>query len=362
MWDKGELLPPEKGQVAWINTAAKRILAKFDVPEGKDGGIVEFTAWQREKDRLEFFYATADDRQVSLKTKKKDPASMRTAHDKFMKDYRGHGIAVDWIEIEGPFADETCDGAAGEQPWPPESFQKLFGDLPIQPWTKESGLRPPAPLNRPDLTANKWGLREAFQLPPDMMMVVARQPRKDAERLLRSFMKRAYRRTPEESEVQRCLAFALDAIDDNACFQDAMRLAYKAALCSPDFLYLQENPGRLDSKALASRLSYLLWRSLPDDELMRVAAAGELLTDAGLRRQFDRMLHDTKVEAFRPRTSPDSGSTYGTFMIRRQTDICSRNTSPIVSWSILAWRKQKQHSWKCFAKICPRRQLSIPSF
>ncbi len=315
LWDRGELLPPEKGQVAWVNTAAKRILGKFDVPEGKDGGIVEFTAWQRENELLEFFYATADDRQVSLKTKKKDAKSKREAHEEFMKDYRGHGIAVDWFEIEGPFADESCariggtlppseedesrrQDAANTQSWPSESYRRMFGDLPMRQWTEQSGLRPPEPLNRPDLTANKRGLREAFQLPPEMMMVASQQPHVDAERLLRSFMKRAYRSTPEESEIKRCLAFATEAINDKACFQDAMRLAFKAALCSPDFLYMQEMPGQLDGHALASRLSYLLWRSLPDDELLKSAESGELLSNAEIRRQFDRMLLDPKSWRF----------------------------------------------------------------
>ncbi len=341
LWDKGELLPPEEGQVAWILTAAKRVLAKFDVPEGENGGVVEFTAWQRENELLDFFCATMDDRQVSLKTKRKDPKSKREAHEKFMETYRGHGIAVAWFEIEGPFADESCHGGAENQTWPSESYRRLFGELPMRKWTENSGLRPPEPLNRPDLTANKRGLRETFQLPPDMMMVVSEHPLEDAERLLRSFMKQAYRRTPEESEVQRCLAFAKGAINDKACFQDAMRLAYKAALCSPDFLYFNETEPtalvagphnhapaaiavgshaptgdapvdshapaasavgsqwmRLDGDALAARLSYLLWRSLPDEELTAAASSGELLTDAGLKRQFDRMLGDPKSQRF----------------------------------------------------------------
>ncbi len=298
LWDKGKLLKPEKGQVAWVNTAAKRILAKFDVPEGEDGGIVEFTAWQGQDELLEFFYATADDRQVSNKTKKKDPKSQREAHEDFMKTYRGHGIAVDWFEIEGPYATEACKGDAKGQPWPSESYRTLFGQLPMKPWTKASGLLPPQPLNLPDLTANKRGLRESFQLPPDMMMVVSKKPRKDAEALLRSFMNRAYRRVPEESEVQRCLAFAVDAIERKACFQDAMRLAYKAVLCSPDFLYLPESPGKLDGYAIASRLSYLLWRSMPDETLMEAAKSGELLTDEGLKRHLSRMLGDPKSQRF----------------------------------------------------------------
>jgi len=298
LWAKGKLLPPEKGQIAWIMTSAKRILAKFDVPESEDGGVVEFTAWQHEGEGLDFFCATMDDRRVSHRTEKKDPKSQREAHESFLKEYRGHGIAVDWFEIEGPFADESCQGNSDNQRWPSESYRRLLGELPIQPWTKGSGLRPPEPLNLPDLTANKRGLREAFQLPSEMVMVVSKEPHKDAERLLRGFMKRAYRRPPEESEVQRCLAFATEAIDDKACFQDAMRLAFKAVLCSPDFLYLQEQTGKLDGEALASRLSYLLWRSLPDSELIASAQSGALLTDAGLKQQFDRMLRDPKSKRF----------------------------------------------------------------
>ncbi len=298
LWDHGELLPPEKGQVAWITTAAKRVLAKFDVPEADEGGVVEFTAWQHEGELIDFFCATLDDRMVSFRTETKDAKTMREAHEGFMKEYRGHGIAVDWFEIEGPFAEETCVGAAEDQTWPSASYRQLFGDLPIAPWSSSSGLKPPEPLNLPDLTANKHGLRETFQLPPDQVMVVSKEPRIDAERLLRRFMERAYRRPPEASEVQRCLAFAIEAIDDKACFQDAMRLAYKAVLCSPDFLYLQEVPGTLDGDALAARLSYTLWRSLPDQALLESAESGRLLTDEGLKHQFARLLRDPKFQRF----------------------------------------------------------------
>ena len=300
LWDQGKLLPPEQGQVAWVNTAAKRILATFDVPGDEDGGIIEFTAWQNEDENLEFFCATLDDRSISRNPKgsANNPRLQRAAHDEAMKSYRGHGIAVDWFEIEGPFANESCNGTPDRQSWPSESYRRLFDNLPMKPWTQASGLRPPETLNLPDWTANKNGLRDAFQLPPDMMMVVSKEPRQDAERLLRRFMLQAYRRPVEETEVERCLAFALEAIDDRACFQDAMRLAYKAVLCSPDFLYLRETPGKLDGYALAARLSYLFWRSMPDAELITTAQSGELLTDAGLKQQFDRMLRDPKARRF----------------------------------------------------------------
>ncbi len=297
LWDKGEWKQPEEGQVAWINTAAKRILGKFDVPDAAEGGVVEFTAWQNENELLEFFYATADDRQVSLKTKNKDPKSLAEAHQQFLTTYRGHAISVDWFEIDGPYSSEACQPET-DADWPSESFRTLFGDLPLRPWTTSSGLRQPESLNLPDLTANTFGLRESFQLPPDMLMVVSREPKEDAEGLLRTFMTRAYRRPPEESEVRRCLRFAIESIEQDACFQDAMRLAYKAALCSPDFLYFRESPGKLDGYAVASRLSYLLWRSMPDPALLDAAQSGELLTDKGLAFHFNRMLADGKSARF----------------------------------------------------------------
>ena len=281
-YDNGELSDPERGHVALINTSAKRILGEFDLPEGPEGGVVEFVAWQHQDENLDFFCASLDD--FDFPNKKKNP----------MGPLEKDGIGIDWFEIEGPFANPDC--VEGE--WPPESYRRLFGNLPTEPWTKESGLKPPQALNRPDLTANKFGLRETFQLPPEMMMVVSETPAEDAERLLRAFMERAYRRPPEDSEVSRCLGFALEAIKENACFQDALRPAYKAVLCSPDFLYFQEKAGHLDNFAVAARLSYLLWRSMPDIELVQSAADGKLSSDAGLESEFTRMLADPRADRF----------------------------------------------------------------
>ncbi|MEM1441703.1 MAG: DUF1592 domain-containing protein [Verrucomicrobiota bacterium] len=284
LYDHGELKAPERGQVASITTAAKRLLGRFDVPEGPDGGITEFVAWQGQDELLEFYCESLDDRDF----KRDQPKS----------PYRGDGVAIDWFEIEGPFSSPDCEHDSNSEEWPSASYRSLFGDLAMAPWTEESGLKPPQPLNLPDLTANKRGLRETFQLPPEMMMVVSDDPLEDAERLLRDFMLRAYRRPPEESEVERCLAFAREGIGEKMCFQDAMRPAFKAALCSPDFLYLREGNGALDSFALASRLSYLFWRSQPDADLLEAAGKGLLETEEGLRAEFDRMLNDPKSERF----------------------------------------------------------------
>ncbi len=77
-----------------------------------------------------------------------------------------------------------------------------------------------------------------------------------------------------------------------------MRRAYQAALCSPDFLYLIEPSGGLDDHALACRLSYFFWRSMPDAALMKRADSGTLHQPEILRAEVDRLLNDPKSSRF----------------------------------------------------------------
>ena len=81
-------------------------------------------------------------------------------------------------------------------------------------------------------------------------------------------------------------------------FQRAMRDAYAAILCSPQFLYLEKRAGRLDDHDIATRLSIFLWSSMPDETLFRLAEAGHLSDPAERRRQVARMLDDPKAAAF----------------------------------------------------------------
>lgn len=78
----------------------------------------------------------------------------------------------------------------------------------------------------------------------------------------------------------------------------AMQDGYAAVLCSPQFLYLKEKPGPLDDFAIASRLSYFLWSSMPDAKLFELARAGKLHEPSELDRQIERMLKDPKAAAF----------------------------------------------------------------
>src|SRR6185436_14026210 len=128
--------------------------------------------------------------------------------------------------------------------------------------------------------------------------VISKKPMADAERLLREFISHAYRSPKHESEVMRFLPVVQSALKMGNNFTDAMIAGYTAVLCSPEFVYLEEKPGRLDDYALAARLSFFLWNSPPDDELRRCAAQQELHRPGVLRAQTDRLLNDAKSRRF----------------------------------------------------------------
>ncbi len=79
---------------------------------------------------------------------------------------------------------------------------------------------------------------------------------------------------------------------------EALQLGFQAILCSAAFLHLHEGTGKLDDYALASRLSYFFWSSMPDQTLIQLAATGKLHEPATLAAQVDRMLADPKSHRF----------------------------------------------------------------
>ena len=121
--------------------------------------------------------------------------------------------------------------------------------------------------------------------------------------IVEGFATRAFRRPAEKSTVDRLTGMALNRTgEEDAKFVDGVKLAVTAALTSPRFLFRSEvqadpdDPGKVvavDEFALASRLSYFLWSSAPDEELSALAARGHLRQN--LRAQVDRMLADRKA-------------------------------------------------------------------
>ena len=186
----------------------------------------------------------------------------QTVHKIGADKYKGPGLAVQWVEVEGPLHDT----------WPPESHRRIFGDLPQKP----------APVFN---NSNR-------------VEVVSDNPEADAERILRDFARRAFRRSVTDDDVKPFLALVKAKLAAKQSFEQAVRVGLKAVLVSPDFLFLREKPGKLDDFALASRLSYFLWSSMPDEELLTLAEQGKLTQPETLRGQVERMLKHPKAAAF----------------------------------------------------------------
>lgn len=195
-------------------------------------------------------------------------------------DFKGPGLAVDWIELEGPL-----DAGVG--------YARLFGDLPQVPSRYLADTLAGKPV-RDDW--KKWSVPGEFTKYP--LSPVSTNAKPDAERLLRAFLPRAFRRPVSDETAAHFIRFAHAQLDAGETFGDAMRAAYKAALCSPHFLLYVEKPGRLDDFAVAARLARLFWNSLPDDELTALATKGELTKPATLRAQTERLLRDAKARRF----------------------------------------------------------------
>ena len=137
--------------------------------------------------------------------------------------------------------------------------------------------------------------REILACTPDIPQI--EQTREVLTRLLR----RGYRRPPQTEEVEELTAFVGAVQAAGEPWEAAIQEAIKVILCSPKFLFrleLDDRPDRaepypIDPFHLASRLSYFLWSSMPDDELLDLAAREEL--DANLEPQIERMLADPKA-------------------------------------------------------------------
>ena len=189
------------------------------------------------------------------------------------------GVVFRWMEVEGPIYDQ----------WPPAGHKLLFGDLPMV--NRKVLAKPDNPSH-----TNKFGQRRFKKAPG--VEVLSKQPMADAERLLRNFIRQAYRTPTDDQEVKRFLPVVKNALKLGNNFTEAMIAAYTAVLCSPEFLYLEEKPGRLGEFEMASRLSFFLWNSPPDNELRCCAEKQELRKPQVLRAQTERLLADPKSRRF----------------------------------------------------------------
>ncbi len=106
------------------------------------------------------------------------------------------------------------------------------------------------------------------------------------------------RREPTTDEKDAALATAKESIAQDKPLADILRGMTSELLLSPYFLCVIETPGKLDSHALASRLSHFLWNSTPDAELLEIAGQKKGFTPAILSQQIERLLDDPKSDRF----------------------------------------------------------------
>ena len=153
-------------------------------------------------------------------------------------------------------------------------------------------------------------------LPASHRKLIVRQPKKDddwraaARETLHPFLQRAYRRAVRDGEVERLVNLVELVHADGEPFERGIQVAVEAVLVNPQFLYrveldqrkkgeeLERAPTRpLTDWELASRLSYFLWSTMPDEHLMRLAKEKRLQDDATLEAEVRRMLADARSHA-----------------------------------------------------------------
>ena len=161
------------------------------------------------------------------------------------------------------------------------------------------------------------GPKNAAQLPPPPPTAYQKQlifctPLRDgteqecARRIIEKFTTRAFRRPATPLEITRLLSLFIAARSAGDKFEKALKTSMAAVLCSPHFLFrIEPAPPAFTGKvypisdyALASRLSYFLWSTMPDDELFAKAAAGKLRQPGVIELEVKRMMADPKAQAF----------------------------------------------------------------
>ena len=156
-------------------------------------------------------------------------------------------VHIDYIEITAPFVTE----------WPPESHRRIFP-------------------------------KEAQS---DDELIHARQ-------VLEGFMPKAWRRSVSDEEVEERVSLFRKIRPSYSGYQETMIEVLSSVLASPHFLYLTQSAEFVTASELATRLSFFLWSSQPDEALLNAAASGRLLEPGALAQQAERMLADPRADRF----------------------------------------------------------------
>jgi hypothetical protein len=243
---------------------------------------------------------------------RKETNCQTVASDRTQRDYRGHVMSRRLTRAEydntvrdlvgldlKPSAAFPTDGSGGEG-FDTDGAALFTSAIHVEQYLAAADRILDAALKDPAARKRLLVAEPGKDLPP----------RDAAKRVVRGFADRAYRRPLEDAEVDRLLTVFDAATARGEPFEAALRQPLKAVLISPYFLFLvepeadQEGVFPLAHYPLASRLSYFLWATMPDDELFALARQGKLHDDEVLRQQVRRILKDPKARGFAESFAP----------------------------------------------------------
>ncbi|MEM7011350.1 MAG: DUF1592 domain-containing protein [Verrucomicrobiota bacterium] len=264
----------------------------------------------------------AKDRVFEVKAQRQAPES----HPQLLKSKKGER----WIEMS--FINDFYD---------PKNKNPQRRDRNLMIYRVEVS----GPLNEPPPPPTKMH-QEIFAAAPDDLPELQK-----ARHIVQAFANRAWRRPATGQELDRLLKFVELAQTDGDSFEGGVKLALNAVLVSPNFLFRGEaqpdpdNPDRIqliDEFSLATRLSYFLWSSTPDGELLNLAERGELR--ANLDSQIDRMLADSKSAAL-------TRNFAGQWLQLRNLDLVTPDPKTYRGWNDDLRRSMREETERFFSEI-----------
>lgn len=245
------------GGTTFQRGAQRPTFGYYSFPPGKPTTI-ELEAWIEARYMIEITPQGLFDKNYEIK-------------NKGIENYTGPGLAINHVELEGPLTKQ----------FPSRGHRLIFDGL----------MRKEIEPRNPNDKRKSW-YRPKFEIVTD-------DPTKDVAPVLLRVAERAFRRQIRPDEIAPYLELFQSHLQEGFSTDKSLKTAVAAIFCSPDFLYLKEPAGKLDDYAIASRLSYFLTRTLPDEELLAAAKAGRLTSDPNaLAEQTERLINDPRSERF----------------------------------------------------------------
>ena len=175
-------------------------------------------------------------------------------------------------------------------------FDNQANQLTLSPLLLDAFLRLSVSITEsPDFNEKTVGIWNEFFREPEGEQDLSAE----IQQRLQSFLRLAFRGPVQEGTVTRYRKYTLANIEAGLSFTQSMKKAAAAALSSPLFLYRADTGHATDADVeLASRLSFFLWGSGPDDELLTLAEQGQLSRPEVLAKVVDRMMSDPRIERF----------------------------------------------------------------